>query len=72
MAGEMEHGGAFVHPMLGKAMRAVIGDGKAVIGSNVWGSGCGCLALRAARAQRRFMVLPAFRHDHCRGGLGAN
>jgi len=33
--GEMEHGGACVHPMLGKPMRAVIGGGKAVISSNV-------------------------------------
>ena len=29
--GEMEHGGACVHPMLGKPMRAAIGGGKAVI-----------------------------------------
>jgi len=35
VAGEMEHGGACVHPMLGKPMRATIGGGKAVIGSNV-------------------------------------
>jgi Amino acid synthesis len=34
-AGEMEHGGACVHPMLGKPMRGAIGGGKAVIGSNV-------------------------------------
>src|SRR5580692_3885243 len=33
--GEMEHGGACVHPMLGKPMRAAIGGGKVVIGSNV-------------------------------------
>jgi Amino acid synthesis len=33
--GEMEHGGACVHPMLGKPMRAAIGSGKAVISSNV-------------------------------------
>jgi hypothetical protein len=30
--GEMEHGGACVHPMLGRPMRAAIGGGKAVIG----------------------------------------
>src|SRR5215472_9318052 len=35
VAGEMEHGGACVHPMLGKPMRTAIGGGKAVIGSNV-------------------------------------
>src|ERR1700738_5334742 len=35
VAGEMEHGGACVHPRLGKPMRATIGGGKAVIGSNV-------------------------------------
>jgi hypothetical protein len=33
--GEMEHGGACVHPMLGKPMRAAIGGGKALISSNV-------------------------------------
>jgi hypothetical protein len=33
--GEMEHGGACVHPMLGKPMRPAIGGGKAVISSNV-------------------------------------
>jgi len=31
----MEHGGACVHPMLGRPMRAAIGGGQAVIGSNV-------------------------------------
>ena len=35
VAGEMEHGGACCHPMLGRPMRAAIGGGKAVIGSNV-------------------------------------
>jgi hypothetical protein len=33
--GEMEHGGACCHPMLGKPMRAAVGGGKAVISSNV-------------------------------------
>jgi hypothetical protein len=33
--GEMEHGGACVHPMLGKPMQAAIGGGQAVISSNV-------------------------------------
>jgi len=33
--GEMEHGGACIHTMLGKPMRAAIGGGKAVIPSNV-------------------------------------
>src|SRR3954462_15160076 len=35
ISGEMEHGGACVHPMLGRPMRAAIGGGQAVIGSNV-------------------------------------
>jgi hypothetical protein len=35
IAGEMEHGGACVHPMLGKPMRAAVGGGEAVIPSNV-------------------------------------
>jgi hypothetical protein len=33
--GEMEHGGACVHPMLGKPMRAAVGGGQALISSNV-------------------------------------
>ena len=33
--GEMEHGGACIHPMLGKPMRQAIGGGKSVIPSNV-------------------------------------
>jgi len=39
----MEHGGACVHPMLGKPMRAAIGGGKAVIGSNVKVAAAGAL-----------------------------
>jgi hypothetical protein len=35
VGGEMEHGGACVHPMLGKPMRAALGGGEAVIPSNV-------------------------------------
>lgn len=35
LAGETEQGGACVHPMLGKPMRAAMGGGKAVIVSNV-------------------------------------
>ncbi len=34
-AGEMEHGGALIHPKLGKPMRAAIGGGQALIPSNV-------------------------------------
>jgi hypothetical protein len=43
VVGEMEHGGACVHPMLGKPMRAAIGGGKAVIGSNVKVAAAGAL-----------------------------
>jgi hypothetical protein len=39
--GEFEHGGACIHPMLGKPMRAAVGGGKAVIPSNVKVAGCG-------------------------------
>ncbi|MSO84701.1 MAG: amino acid synthesis family protein [Rhodospirillales bacterium] len=35
VAGDMEHGGATVHPKLGKPMRAAVGGGKALIPSNV-------------------------------------
>lgn len=34
-AGDMEHGGAVIHPRLGAPMRAACGGGKAVIPSNV-------------------------------------
>ncbi len=33
--GEMEHGGACCHPMLGKPMRTAVAGGKALIASNV-------------------------------------
>jgi hypothetical protein len=33
-AGDMEHGGAMIHPKLGKPMRAAVGGGKSVIPSN--------------------------------------
>ena len=39
--GEMEHGGACVHPMLGRPMRAALGGGQAVISSNVKVAGPG-------------------------------
>jgi hypothetical protein len=32
--GDMEHGGAMIHPKLGKPMRAAVGGGKALIPSN--------------------------------------
>jgi Amino acid synthesis len=41
VAGEMEHGGACVHPMLGRPMRAAVGGGQAVISSNVKVAGPG-------------------------------
>ena len=34
MAGDLEHGGAMIHPKLGKPMRAAVGGGKALIPSN--------------------------------------
>lgn len=39
--GEFEHGGACIHPMLGKPMRTAVGGGKAVIPSNVKIGACG-------------------------------
>lgn len=41
LEGEFEHGGACIHPMLGKPMRAAVGGGKAVIPSNVKVAACG-------------------------------
>jgi hypothetical protein len=40
-SGEFEHGGACIHPMLGKPMRAAVGGGKTVIPSNVKVAACG-------------------------------
>ncbi len=34
VAGDLEHGGAMIHPKLGKPMRAAVGGGKALIPSN--------------------------------------
>ncbi len=34
VAGDLEHGGAVIHPKLGKPMRAAVGGGKALIPSN--------------------------------------
>lgn len=34
VAGELEHGGAVIHPKLGKPMRAAVGGGKALIPAN--------------------------------------
>ncbi len=39
--GDMEHGGAMIHPKLGKPMRAAVGGGKALIPSNVKVAGVG-------------------------------
>ncbi|MEM1315939.1 MAG: amino acid synthesis family protein, partial [Pseudomonadota bacterium] len=33
-AGDLEHGGALIHPRLGKPMRAAVGGGAALIPSN--------------------------------------
>ncbi|MGY5775194.1 amino acid synthesis family protein [Rhizobium sp. LEGMi135b] len=35
IAGDIEHGAAIMHPLMGRSMRAVIGGGKALIPSNV-------------------------------------
>ena len=66
IAGEMEHGGACVHPMLGRPMRAAIGGGQAVISSNVKVASPGP-ARCTARPQGRSVVIRAFRHDHSVG-----
>lgn len=34
VSGDLEHGGAMIHPKLGKPMRAAVGGGKALIPSN--------------------------------------
>jgi hypothetical protein len=34
VAGDLEHGGAMIHPKLGKPMRAAVGGGQALIPSN--------------------------------------
>jgi hypothetical protein len=42
VAGDMEHGGALIHPRLGAPVRAAVGRGAAVIPSNVKIGGPGC------------------------------
>ena len=72
VAGEMEHGGACVHPMLGKTDAG--GDRRRQGSDRIEceGGRCGCFARRASRSQRRFLVLPAFRHHHGLGGRCAS
>ena len=41
VAGDLEHGGAMIHPKLGKPMRAAVGGGKALIPSNAKIAGAG-------------------------------
>ncbi|MBT5435803.1 MAG: amino acid synthesis family protein [Rhodospirillaceae bacterium] len=41
VAGDMEHGGAAIHPKLGKPMRSTVGGGKSLIPSNVKVAGAG-------------------------------
>ena len=41
-AGDIEHGGAMIHPRLGKPMRAAVGGGKALIPSNAKVGAVGC------------------------------
>src|SRR4051812_18010985 len=41
ISGEMEHGGACVHPMLGRPMRAAVGGGQAGSGADGKGGGPG-------------------------------
>ncbi len=60
VAGEMEHGGACCHPMLGKPMRAAVGGGKALIASNVKVAPPGA-SLDIDRTQGRSLVVRAFR-----------
>jgi hypothetical protein len=42
-AGDMEHGGAVIHPKLGKPMRAAVDGGKSLIPSNVKIGGIGAV-----------------------------
>jgi hypothetical protein len=65
VAGEMEHGGACGPPDARETDAG--GDRRRKSGDRIEceGSGCGRFARRAARAQRRFLVIPAFRHNHC-------
>jgi len=41
VAGDVEHGGAMIHPKLGKPMRAAVGGGAALIPSNAKVAGAG-------------------------------
>ncbi len=59
--GEVEHGGACVHPMLGRPMRAAVGGGQAVISSNVKVAAPGT-PLDVPLGHKGFLVVPAFRH----------
>jgi hypothetical protein len=55
VAGEMEHGGACVHPMLGKPMRSAAARRDRI---ERQGRRCGRFARCTSRAQGRLLVIP--------------
>jgi hypothetical protein len=67
VAGELEHDGACVHPMLGRPMRAAIGGGKAVISSNVKVAAAGAILDVPLGHKDDSWSFPHFRYHH---GLG--
>jgi hypothetical protein len=62
--GEFEHGGACIHPMLGKPMRAAVGGGKAVIPANVKVAASGVSLDVPLTHKRRFLGVRLFRYNN--------
>ena len=61
--GEMEHGGACVHPMLGRPMRAAVGGGEAVIPSNVKVAAAGAALDHGDQQVRIGVALRRMQHE---------
>ena len=62
VAGDVELGGALIHPKLGKPMRAAVGGGEAIILSNVKVAAAGTAIDVPLAHKRRYLVVRPFRH----------
>ena len=62
--GDLEHGGAVLHPKLGRPMRAAVGRGQGADPVERQGRGGWCADRFAARPQGRPVVIRSLRHPH--------
>ena len=63
VAGDLEHGGAMIHPKLGKPMRAAVGGGKSLIASNAKVAAAGTAIDLPLGHKDGLVVRPLRHHD---------